>query len=106
MISDFVLKLINVNTVPTISNLEINGENIQEICPLNKCKLEFINSSFISPKSNNMTIAHTINFNLKDNVIDVDSVIQKKEYSEKFSENMNSCIIYDVIDNKVQNFFL
>ena len=53
-----------------------------------------------------MTIAHTINFNLKDNITDVDSVIQKKEYSEKFSENMNSCIIMMLLLIKYETFFL
>jgi hypothetical protein len=103
--SDFVLKLINVNTLPTISNLEIDGENVQEICPLNKCKLEFINSSFNPPKPNNMTIAHTIIFNLKDNFTNVDSVSLKKVYSEKFSEIMNSCVIYDVIESNEQKIY-
>ena len=65
--SDFVLELINVNTVPTISNLEIDGENVQEICPLDRCKLDFLNSSFNPPEPNNMTIAHTIDFNVKYN---------------------------------------
>lgn len=104
--SDFVLKLINVNTVPMISNLEIDGESVQEICPLDKCKLEFINSSFHPPKSNNMTIVHTINFNLNDNITDVDSVSLKKDYSEKFSEIMSSCVVYDIIENKEQKIYL
>lgn len=103
--SDFALKLINVNTVPTISNLELDGENIQEICPLDKCKLQFINSSFNPPKPNNITITHTIKFNLKGNITNVDSVSLKKEYSEKFSEIMNSCVIYDVIENKEQKIY-
>ena len=76
--SDFVLKLINVNTVPTISNLELDGENVQEICPLDKCKLQFINSSFNPPKPNSMIINHTIKFILKGNIANVDSVPLKK----------------------------
>ena len=54
----------NVNKDPTISNLEIEGENVEELCPTSKCKLEFTNSSFIPPGPKNMTIAYTINFNL------------------------------------------
>jgi hypothetical protein len=99
--SDFILELVNVNTVPTISNLEIDGENVQEICPTSNCELEFTNnSSFNPPESNNMTISHTINFNLKYNSTNVTSDPIKKEYFEKFSEIMNACIIYDIIKEK------
>jgi hypothetical protein len=31
--SDFVLELKNVNMTTTISKLEIDGENVEEICP-------------------------------------------------------------------------
>ena len=103
--SDFVLELINVNKAPTISNLEIDGENVQEICPTSNCELEFINSSFSPPKPNNMTIAHIIDFNLLYNSTDVDSVPIQKESSEKFTESMNSCIVYDVIENKGEKIF-
>jgi len=103
--SDFVLELINVNKDPTISKLEMDGENVQQICPTSKCNLEFTNSSFILPKSNNMTIAHTINFNLKYNSTDLNPDPIQKEYSEKFSESMNSCLIYDIIDNKGQKIY-
>ncbi|HET8793104.1 MAG TPA: hypothetical protein VFM31_04875, partial [Nitrososphaeraceae archaeon] len=72
---------------------------------LDKCKLQFINSSFNPPKPNNITITHTIKFNLKGNITNVDSVSLKKEYSEKFSEIMNSCVIYDVIENKEQKIY-
>jgi hypothetical protein len=105
--SDFVLELINVNKIPTISKLEISGENVEEICPTIKCKLEFTNSSFNPPESNNnMTIAHTINFNLKYNST-TDSNIDpiKKEHFEKFSETMKSCLIYDIIENKGQKIY-
>ena len=103
--SDFALNLINVNTVPTISNLELDGENIQEICPLDKCKLQFINSSFNPPKPNNITITHTIKFNLKGNITNVDSVSLKKEYSEKFNKIMNSYVIYYVVKDKGQKIY-
>lgn len=98
--SDFILELINVNKAPTISNLEIDGENVQEICPTSNCELEFTNSSFNPPESNNMSISHTINFNLKYNITDVTLDPIKKEYFEKFSESMNACIIYNIIKNK------
>ena len=105
--SDFVLELINVNKDPIISKLEIEGENVQEMCPTDKCKLEFVNSSFIPPRSNNMTIAHTIGFNLKYNSTtdaNIDSTIEK-EHIEKFSESMNSCLIYDTIENEGQEIY-
>ena len=66
--SDFVLELKNVNKDPTISKLEIEVENVQEMCPTDKFKLEVTNSLFISPKPDNMTISHTISFNLKYNI--------------------------------------
>jgi hypothetical protein len=104
--SDFVLELINVNKDPTISKLEIEGENSQEICPTSKCDLEFTNSSFIPPGSNNMTITHTINFNLKyNNTDDLNLNPTKKEYSEKFSETMKSCLIYDIIEDKGREIY-
>lgn len=104
--SDFILELINVNMVPTISNLEIDGENIQEVCPTSNCELEFTNynSSFNPPKPNNMTIAHVIDFNLLYNSTDANSNHIKQE-SEKFSESMKSCIIYDVIEDKGQKIY-
>ena len=98
--SDFVLELINVNKVPTISNLEIDGENVQEICPTSNCELKFTNSSFNPPKTNNMTIAHIIDFNLLYNSTDSNLHPIKKGSSEKFSESMNACIIYDIIKDK------
>ena len=103
--SDFVLELINVNEEPAISNLEIDGENVKEICPTIKCELEFTNSSFNPPESNNMTIGHTIVFNLKYNSTDMDSDPIKKEYFEKFSESMNSCLIYNIIEDKAQKIY-
>jgi hypothetical protein len=47
-----------------------------------------------------MTIAHTINFNLKYNSTDANVVPTKKKYLEKFRVSMNSCLIYDVIEDK------
>ena len=78
--SDFVLELQNVNKDPTISNLEIEGENVEEIYPTNKCKLEFTNSSFILPGPKNMTIDYSINFNLKYNNTDLNLDSTTKEY--------------------------
>jgi hypothetical protein len=95
--SDFILELQNINKEPTVSKLEINGENFLQICPINNCKIEFTNSSFNPPKPDNMTINHTIDFNLKYNSTDANLVPMKKEYTEKFSESMNSYIIYDII---------
>jgi hypothetical protein len=84
--SDFILELINVTIMPTISKLEIEGENVQDMCPTKECKLEFTNSSFISPKPDNMTISHNISFNLKynDTNTNVDSI--ETEHIEKFSD--------------------
>jgi hypothetical protein len=103
--SDFVLELKNVNMTTTISKLEIDGENVEEICPSSNCELKFTNSSFSPPKPNNMTIAHTIDFNLIFKIADADSVPIKKKSSEKFSESMKSCSIYDVIENKEQKIY-
>jgi hypothetical protein len=103
--SDFVLELKNVNMTTTISKLEIDGENVEEICPSSYCELKFTNSSFSPPKPNNMTIAHTIDFNLIFKITDADSVPIKKKSSEKFSESMKSCSIYDVIENKEQKIY-
>jgi len=103
--SDFILELTNVNKSPTVSNLEIESEKIQEICPTSKCELEFTNTSFIPPKLNNMSIAHTIDFNLLYNNTDFDSDPINKEYSEKFSERMKSCIIYDIINDKGREIY-
>jgi hypothetical protein len=63
---------------PTISKLEIDGENVEEICPSSNCELKFTNSSFSPPKPNNMTIAHTIDFNLIFKITDADSAPIKK----------------------------
>lgn len=103
--SDFVLELIDVNKDPTISKLEIDGENFQEICPTSKCDIEFTNSSFNPPRPNSMTITHTIGFNLKYNITDVNVDPTKKEYLEKFSESMNTCIIYDIIKDKGREIY-
>lgn len=52
-----------------------------------------------------MTIAHTINFNLKYNSTDLKPDPIQKEYSEKFSESMKSCLIYDTIEDKGQKIY-
>jgi hypothetical protein len=104
--SDFVLELINVNTVPTISNLEIDGENVEELCPTSNCKLEFTNNStFNPPNPYNTNIAHTIDFKLLYNSTDADSFPIKKESFKKFRESMNSCIIYNVIENNKEKIY-
>jgi len=103
--SDFILELQNVNKEPIVSKLEIDGENFQQICPINNCKIEFTNSSFNPPKPDNMTINHTIDFNLKYNSTDVNVDPMKKERTEKFSESMNACIIYDIIEDKGRKIF-
>ncbi len=103
--SDFILELQNVNKEPIVSKLEIDGENFQQICPINNCKIESTNSSFNPPKPDNITINHTIDFNLKYNSTDANVVPMKKERTEKFSESMNSCIIYDIIEDKGRKIF-
>jgi hypothetical protein len=103
--SDFVLELINVNMVPTISNLEIDGEIVKEICPTSNCELEFINnSSFKPPEPNNMTIAHTIDFNLLFNSTNAELDPVNKE-SEKFRETMKSCLISNIIEDKGRHIY-
>ena len=104
--SDFILELQNVNKEPIVSKLEIDGENFQQICPINNCKIEFTNSSFNPPKQDNMTINHTIDFNLKYNSTDVNVNLMKKEHTEKFNESMNVCIIYDIIEDKGREIYL
>ena len=105
--SDFTLELQNVNKEPIISKLEIDdGENFHQICPIDTCKIESTNSSFNPPKLGNMTIAHTIDFTLKYNNTDVVNVEPiKKEHTEKFSESMNACIIYDIIKDKGREIY-
>jgi hypothetical protein len=103
--SDFILELQNVNKEPIVSKLEINGENFLQICPINNCKIEFTNSSFNPPKPDNMIINHTIDFNLKYNSTDANVVPMKKEHTEKFSESMNSCIIYEIIEDKRREIY-
>ena len=80
--SDFILELQNVNKEPIVSKLEIDGENFQQICPINNCKIELTNSSFNPPKLDNITINHTIDFNLKYNSTDVNVDPMKKECTE------------------------
>ena len=53
-----------------------------------------------------MTINHIIDFNLKYNSIDVNVCPINKERTEKFSESMNACIVYDIIDDKGREIFL
>ena len=103
--SDFILELQNVNKEPVVLKLEIDGENFQQICPINNCKIEFTNSSFNPPKPDNMNINHTIDFNLKYNSTDVNVNLMKKEHTEKFNESMNVCIIYDIIEDKGREIY-
>jgi len=103
--SDFILELQNVNKEPIVSKLEIDGENFQQICPIDKCKIELIKSSFNSPKPDNMTIDHTIDFNLKYNNTDVNVDAMKEEHTEKFRESMDACIIYDIIEDKGREIY-
>ena len=103
--SDFILELQNVNKEPIVSKLEIDGENFQQICPINICKIEFTNSSFNPPKPDNITINHIIDFNLKYNSTDLNVDPMKKERTEKFIESMNACIIYDIIEDKGREIF-
>ena len=62
-------------------------KNLQQICPINNCKIEFTNSSFNPPKSDNMTINHTIDFNLKYNSTDVNVDPSEKRTYRKIWEN-------------------
>ena len=103
--SDSVLELKNVNKDPTISKLEIDCESCLQICPIGKCELEFTNSSFTPPGPYNMTIAHTIGFNLKYNVTNANVDLMEREYFEKFSKNMSTCIIYDIIKDKGREIY-
>ena len=103
--SDFILELQNVNKEHIVSKLEIDGENFQQICPIDTCKIEFTNSSFNPPKLGNMTIAHTLDFNVKYNNTDVNEELIKKEHTEKFIESMNACIIYDIIEDKEREIY-
>ncbi len=103
--SDFFLELKNVNKDPTISKLEINGESFQQICPIDKCELEFTNSTFTPHETHNMTIAHTIACNLKYNSTNANIDSMEKEYFEKFSESMSACIIYDIIKEKGREIY-
>ena len=52
-----------------------------------------------------MTISHTIAFNLKYNNTDVNVNPIKKEHTEKFSESMNACIIYEIIEDKGREIY-
>jgi hypothetical protein len=91
--SDFILELKDVSKVPTISKLELNGE------------IEVKNSSFSQPTSTNLTIAHTINFNVKFNITDTNVDSKQKEYFEKYSESMDTCLIYDIIKDKGREIY-
>ena len=103
--SDLVLELKNVDKDPKISKLELDGESSMQICLSGKCEIEITNSSFSPPSSdNNMTIAHTINFNVKSNITDTNADKQE-EYLEKFSESMKSCLVYDVIKDKGREIY-
>ena len=103
--SDFILELKDVSKVPTISKLELDGESSMQICPSGKCEIVVINSSFSLPTSTNLTIAHTINFNVKFNLIDINVDSKQKEHFEKFSESMDPCLIYDIIKDKGREIY-
>jgi hypothetical protein len=103
--SDFILELKDVSKVPTISKLELDGESSMQICPSGKCEIVVINSSFSPPISTNLTIAHTINFNVKFNLTDINVDSKQKEHFEKFSESMDPCLIYDIIKDKGREIY-
>ena len=103
--SDFILELKDVSKVPTISKLELDGESSMQICPSGKCEIVVINSSFSPPTSTNLTIAHTINFNVKFNLTDINVDSKQKEHFEKFSESMDPCLIYDIIKDKGREIY-
>ena len=103
--SDFILELKDVSKVPTISKLELDGESSMQICPSGKCEIVIINSSFSPPTSTNLTITHTINFNVKVNLTDINVDSKQKEHFEKFSESMNPCLIYDIIKDKGREIY-
>lgn len=103
--SDFILELKDVSKVPTISKLELDGESSMQICPSGKCEIVVINSSFSLPTSTNLTIAHTINFNVKFNLTDINVDSKEKEHFEKFSESMDPCLIYDIIKDKGREIY-
>ncbi len=103
--SDFILELKDVSKVPTISKLELDGESSMQICPSGKCEIVVINSSFSLPTSTNLTIAHTINFNVKFNLTDINVDSKQKEHFEKFSEGMDPCLIYDIIKDKGREIY-
>ena len=52
-----------------------------------------------------MTIAHIIGFNLKYNVTNANVDLMEREYFEKFSKNMSTCIIYDIIKDKGREIY-
>ena len=103
--SDFILELKDVSKVPTISKLELDGESSMQICPSGKCEIVVINSSFSPPTSTNLTIAHTINFNVKFNLTDINVDSKQKEHFERFSESMDPCLIYDIIKDKGREIY-
>ena len=76
-----------------------------QICPPDKCEIEVNNSSFSQPTFTNLIIAHTINFNVKFNITDTNVDSKQKEYFEKYSESMDTCLIYDIIKDKGREFF-
>ena len=103
--SDFILELKDLSKVPTISKLELDGESSMQICPSGKCEIVVINGSFSPPTSTNLTIAHTINFNVKFNLTDINVDSKQKEHFEKFSESMDPCLIYDIIKDKGREIY-
>ena len=104
--SDLVIELKNVYKHPKVSKLELDGTSSMQLCPSDKCEIVVNNSSFIPPSSdNNMTITHTINFNVKFNITDTNIGSKQKEYYEKFNESMKSCLVYDIIKDKGREIY-
>jgi len=105
--SDYILKLGNVNKKPVVLNFEIDGEAYFQICPYeklyNNCKIRITNSSF-SQSTFNLMINHSIDFNVIYN-IEGPNGNSNKINSEKYSESMNRCIVYDIIENNGQKIY-
>ena len=105
--SDYILELGNVTKKPIVSNIEIDGEAYFQICPheklYNNCEIRITNSSF-SQSTVNLMINHSIDFNVIYNN-GVANGNSNKINSEKFSESMNKCIVYEIIENNGQKIY-